>query len=484
MHDLQRLCSSSTSVPVLLILGSLTLSGLKAELTHPAAFHLQIPEPLSSVPADVPRHLSCIEHAWLSQHTECEGIGSEGDKQGKARGAATIECHKAERMSTLCGKEQRVQGRGYEPKRLGLRGGSEVEEDQEAGGQGPEELGSQEGEGLGLSPQDQNLLQAVKELEEEDPTDPGLVEFLRESNDIFPRKQAKFVNLGPSGAETTRRKALERLVVPDMLDSIEAAVEAVEFAHNPGEPDLEVFVRAGEYKWEDQLLLAQRFESHVPPFSEEIHGVWFNNTDHLRLDTPMDPQLEDLISTTKQSVLHLSGETGSLLWGQWIAEAGSRGSFRRVQLLSDAQQQYAEATVEVVSASFLFESCGIRCMTGVCARLAEAAQANFKDCGIGGLGVDNPQACECGLTLHDDAIAEVESCLFTDGAEDANAIRLISNASASVKGSTVANFEHGIALFEQCSAVVSDCVFKNCTGGTVICCRQANQMCTPSLKIR
>ena len=117
--------------------------------------------------------------------------------------------------------------------------------------------------------------------------------------------------------------------------------------------------------------------------------------------------------------MHLSGETGSLLWGQWIAEVeshslhgveydmrsylqvingqdGSEGTFQNAQLLSDAHhdstgqsfgilliefvtttktaRSCVEATIEVVNAKFFFASCGIRSISGVCVRLAEAAQ--------------------------------------------------------------------------------------------------------------
>ena len=44
-------------------------------------------------------------------------------------------------------------------------------------------------------------------------------------------------------------------------------------------------------------------------------------------------------------------------------------------------------------------------------------QAVFKDCGIGGLGMDASQACLLGLSSFDEALAQIESCLLTDGHE-------------------------------------------------------------------
>lgn len=168
----------------------------------------------------------------------------------------------------------------------------------------------------------------------QDEVDSDLEPFLDDSDfttrDGFDLTTARrFRPVSPLMTDADEDEDRAQLVVPDMIASIPAAVRAAELAHRDTKQVPLVFVRSGEYRWHEGIVLVEKYELDIPPFCDMQHTIFINNsTEHWKYEAPFP-----VVNATHQTVrLRLSGDTGSLLWGAWHFDKGSSAQLSQVQL--------------------------------------------------------------------------------------------------------------------------------------------------------
>lgn len=200
-----------------------------------------------------------------------------------------------------------------------------------------------------------------------------------------------------------------QLVVPDMIESIPAAVRGAELSHRDTNQVPLVFVKKGEYRWRETIVLIQKYEVDVPPFSELQPGLINNSTTHWKYESPI-PALN---STLKRVRLRMTGEIGALLWGRWYLDVGVTAGISMLQLLTDDVDDDALATLAVMSAQVTLEACGILSVGGTCACVGETGALTIHDCQLGGLGSRESERSWVGVSVWDTATAFISASTFT-----------------------------------------------------------------------
>jgi len=76
-----------------------------------------------------------------------------------------------------------------------------------------------------------------------------------------------------------------QLIVPDMVETIPAAVRAAELTHRDTQQAPLMFVRGGEYRWHDTIVIVQKHELDVPPHSEIQPTLINNSSSHWKYDS-------------------------------------------------------------------------------------------------------------------------------------------------------------------------------------------------------
>ena len=125
--------------------------------------------------------------------------------------------------------------------------------------------------------------------------------------------------------------ARAQLVVPDMLESLPAAVRAAELAQRDAQQVPLLFVRGGEYRWRETIVLIEKHELDVPPFSVLAPHLINNSSTHWKYESPV-PAALTLNTSVVRVRLRLTGDTGALLWGSWHLGRGSSASLSMVQV--------------------------------------------------------------------------------------------------------------------------------------------------------
>jgi hypothetical protein len=209
------------------------------------------------------------------------------------------------------------------------------------------------------------------------------------------------------------------LIVPDMLESIPAAVRAAELTQRDKQHVPLVFVRSGEYRWSSTIVLVQKHELDVPPFAEVQPGMINNSSTHWKFESPVPTEN----STLKSVRLRLTGETGALLWGSWHLDKGSSAAIAMLQLLTDAGDLAQPPTLCITNGLLLIESCGIRSVGGMCLQVGEASEVEVRDCQLGGLGMLDSERAWVGASVWDSSNLSISSSSFTQGLQHCPALR-------------------------------------------------------------
>jgi len=256
-----------------------------------------------------------------------------------------------------------------------------------------------------------------------------------------------------------------QLIVPDMVETIPAAVRAAELTHRDTQQAPLMFVRGGEYRWHDTIVIVQKHELDVPPHSEIQPTLINNSSSHWKYDSVI-PLVN---STVKPACLRMTGETGALLWGRWHLDQGTSARFSLLQLLTDSRDVASPATVTVVSATVLLEACGIRSVGGACIRVCEAAQILVCDCQIGGLGSLNSERSWVGASVWDSSNCSIVGSSFTQGHAHSAALRACDNCTLSVADSSLSDFGFGLSMSHSSRVVLESSSFANLTYGCISC---------------
>lgn len=185
-----------------------------------------------------------------------------------------------------------------------------------------------------LELEDKSLIEDEFVQSPQDEVDSDLEPFLDDSDfttrDGFDLTTARrFRPVSPLMTDADEDEDRAQLVVPDMIASIPAAVRAAELAHRDTQQVPLVFVRSGEYRWREGIVLVEKYELDIPPFCDMQHTIFINNsTEHWKYEAPFP-----VVNATRKTVrLRLSGDTGSLLWGAWHFAKGSSAELSQVQL--------------------------------------------------------------------------------------------------------------------------------------------------------
>jgi hypothetical protein len=257
-----------------------------------------------------------------------------------------------------------------------------------------------------------------------------------------------------------------QLLVPDDVENLPAAVKAAAFVDDGDDP-VGIFVRKGIHRWDAEISVYQRFDLDMPPGVEFLQGVMQNTSNHYVYQS----RLEMFNSTRKRARVVLSGDSGALLWGRWVFERWSDGSFSNVQLLSDSMlagqgarvHDISAATFEAVSANVSFSQCGIKCVKGVCLRVAETSNARVIECAVGGLGPDEDSLCGSCVTVWDQSRAAIGRSVLADGAMGSAGLRLCGEAEVAARSCGFERLFTAVCLHNKGMLSVVDCTFINQT---------------------
>lgn len=257
-----------------------------------------------------------------------------------------------------------------------------------------------------------------------------------------------------------------QLLVPDDIENVPAAVKAAAWVED-GEDPVGIFVRKGIHRWDAEIAVYQRWDLDMPPGVEFLQGIMQNTSNHYVYQS----QLEMFNSTRKRPRVELSGDSGALLWGRWVLERWSEGSFSHVQLLSDSMladqgarvHDISAATFEAVSANVSFNQCGIRCVKGVCLRAAEASNVKVIECAVGGLGQDEDSLCGSCVTVWDQSRAAVGRSVMADGTVGSAGLRVCGEGEVAVRSCRFERLFTAVCLHNKGMLSVVDCTFSNQT---------------------
>lgn len=269
----------------------------------------------------------------------------------------------------------------------------------------------------------------------------------------------------PVGADAGDNGLEGQLLVPDDVENVPTAVKAAAWVEE-GEDPVGIFVRKGIHRWDAEIALYPRYDLDMPPGVEFIEGMVQNTSKHYVYQT----QMETLNSTRKRGRLELSGDPGALMWGRWLLEVGSEGHFKNVQLLSDpvlaGESQVPDitaATFEAVSSNVSFSQCGLRCVKGVCLRVAEESNVRVIECAMGGLGQDERSKCASCVTVWDQSQVAVGRSIMSDGMMGSAGVRVCGEAEVAVRGSRFERLFTAVCLHHRGSLSIIDSVFHNQT---------------------
>ena len=336
------------------------------------------------------------------------------------------------------------------------------------------ELGDVDGD-VELAPEDldfvnKNPLEGEFVQSPEDQVDSDLEPFLDDSDfttrDGFDLTRARRYHLATSPLMTDADddQGQAQLVVPDMISSIPAAVRAAELAHRDTQQVPLVFVRSGEYRWREGIVLVEKYELDVPPFCELQNGIFINNsTTHWKYESPV-PTANSTLKTVR---LRLSGDTGSLLWGFWHFDKGASAELSQVQLLTDSGDATGPATVSVMSAAVTFEACAIRSVGGACLRVGEESHVAVRDCELGGLGMRDAERAFVGASVWDSSNCTISRSSLTQGLAHCAALRACNDCHLSLVDSTVDNFGFALSISHSSHVLLEANTFTNLTHGCV-----------------